>query len=369
MSRFGDRTLCLAMCGMIAATGACSEQAAPDGGGIETICGVENVEDMVKLPGSPWIIGSGIGDTFFQRGGLHLINEDTGTASRVELIIPADLVPQAPYDQCPAPADAMLFSAHGLSLMDNTDGSHRLFVVNHGRREAIEVFDVNNGEGGPQFQWIGCVPTPATAHSNAVAVRTDGSLVMSASTASDTPLPSFAQLAANPPDMSAVSSEGGQMPKGAVFIWRPEEGWSKVPDSELGGNNGIELSKDGQWAFVNSWPGASVTYMPLDPALGSAREIKLRFKPDNIRWSHDGKLVAAGHLADVPAVAACVMGDGTGCDLDYSAAQIDPESFAVTTLYDGKGTQDFGTATIALKTKKALWLGSVRSKCIARVTH
>jgi hypothetical protein len=65
----------LALAGSLAA---CAEkEAAQQAGPVEPdelICGVEHVEDMVQLPGTPWIVGSGIGGHFFQSGGLHLIN-------------------------------------------------------------------------------------------------------------------------------------------------------------------------------------------------------------------------------------------------------------------------------------------------------
>jgi len=356
------------MLALAATTASCSEEKAAEQAPVEPeeiICGVDNVEDMVALPGTPWIVGSGIGGLFFQSGGLHLINEDDHTAKKLTLDLSPGLKPRAPYDQCPGPADAGLFSAHGLSLVARDGGGYSLYAVNHGGRESIEVFDVTPTDGEPQFTWIGCVLTPDTAASNSVAARPDGSLVMSASGASDTPMPSFAEMA----ELVKAGKEMPAMsPMGAVFTWSRNAGWNRVPNSELEGNNGIELSKDGKWAWVNSWPSSSVTYMPLDPALGKSREVKLPFKPDNIRWSDDGKLVATGHLASEEDVGNCVLsGNAKSCAIDYMSASIDPDTFAVTQLFHGKGTERLGTATITLKTARNLWIGSVSSKCIGRV--
>ena len=63
---------------------------------------------------------------------------------------------------------------------------------------------------------------------------------------------------------------------------------------------------------------------------------------------------------------ACAM-EGGSCAVDYRAAAIDPETLAVTPLFTGKGTDRFGTATIGLLRHGTLWLGSVRSNCIAAV--
>lgn len=333
------------------------------------VCGVENVEDLVPLPDSRWIIGSGIGDRFFQNGALHLIDVQGGTASRLTPVVAQPARAEAPYDQCPGPARQ--FSAHGIALSANADGSHNLYVVNHGGRESIEVFKVTTTQDRPVLAWIGCVLTPPTATANSVAVRPSGELVMSATSASDHPVPSFHDMsvqAAGPQPGAMPTPEQMAQMRGAVFLWNRAEGWRKVPGSELLGNNGIELSKDGDWAYVNAWTGGSMTRLPLDPKLGTAREIKLDFKPDNIRWSDDGKLVATGHVATVGAVMACVMSDGSQCAVAYRAAEIDPDTLRVSTLFDGKGTDRFGTATIGLKTKGALWLGSVRSPCVAKVT-
>ncbi|MCB2060372.1 MAG: hypothetical protein R3E09_06245 [Novosphingobium sp.] len=334
----------------------------------ELICGFKNVEDMVALPDSPWIIGSGIGDTYFQKGGLHLFDRETATGRKLTLDMTPGLEARAPYDACPGPADPEQFSAHGIGLKANADGSHNLYVVNHGGRESIEIFEVSPGAKEPQFTWIGCIISPPNSTPNSVAARSDGSVVMSASYAGDFPMPSFAEIAKNGRPASSGDREKIKeaMKYGAVFIWSHGQGWAKVPNSVLLGNNGIELSADGKWAYVDSWPGASVTHMPLEPGLGKAHEIKLNFHPDNIRYAYNGKLVATGHAASGEEIGACVMST-SHCAIDYKSAEIDPETYEVTELFDGKGTKDFGIATIGLRTKEALWLGSVRSNCIARV--
>ncbi|MCB2048259.1 MAG: hypothetical protein KDE32_08535 [Novosphingobium sp.] len=335
----------------------------------QLICKFENVEDLVALPDSEWIIGSGIGNNFSQMGALHVFHEPTATGRKVLLDIPEGTRAQAPYDQCPGPPDPELFSAHGINLKANADGSHDLFVVNHGGRESIEIFRVTKGDSDPEFSWKGCILTPDTAAPNAVAARSDGSIVMSASGVADRPIPTSYQSA-----QSGFVMTDEQMAKaaqmdifGAVFTWSRDAGWKKVEQSELAGNNGIELARGGRWAFVNSHPGSSVTLMPLEAGLGKARQIPLSFHPDNIRYGFDGKLVATGHVATVSRVGICFMKNDPHCAIDYRAAEIDPQTLAVTEIFDGTGTRQFGMATIGLKTKDALWLGTARGDCIAKV--
>lgn len=350
-----------------AAMGAAQVQAAAPA--LETLCGADNVEDMVPVPGTRWIIGSGMGDRYFQGGGLHLIDTQRTTVRKLAPRITPAMKAAAPYDQCPGPVAVDHFSAHGLSLIATPDGSLKLYVVNHGGRESIEVFAVEKGPQEPVLTWIGCVLTPATAMSNSIAAHPDGSLVLSASNAGSAPFPSFYELSMRPPAAQGHEwdDQGGEAQLGALFAWTREKGWQEIPGSALPGNNGIELSRDGKWAFVNSWPGESVTRLPLDPTLGQPTTVKLGFKADNIRWSTDGTLIATGQLADVKHVIACTFGDGSGCAIGYRSVAIDPVTLEATPLYSGTGSNRFGAATVGVKASGSLWLGSLRSHCIARV--
>ena len=335
--------------------------AASGAAGPRLLCGVENVEDMVALPDSHWIIGSGMGDRMFQHGGLHLIDESRDRVSKAALTLSGPLVARAPYDQCPGPpGDA--FSAQGLGIRPHGDGTSTLYVVNHGGRESIEVFRVAKGRAAPRFDWIGCVLAPANSNPNAVSPRADGSFVMS--TAIDGELP--VEVA----DGGLRLKKGVKMTdlKGAVYQWSRAGGWAKIPGSELPLNNGVELSKDGKWVYAVSWPDASVTRLPVDPADGKASKVKLDFYPDNIRWTYDGRIAAAGQFNTTPErVDACNRTNDPHCAIDYRAAAIDPRTMTVKRLYEGKGTFRFGMATTALKTSHGLWLSAARSQCVAKV--
>lgn len=319
----------------------------------ELICDVENVEDMVALPDSDWIIGSGLGDAAFQSGALHLIDARANTAKRVALDLSPDQAPEPPYDACPAPPDATLFSAHGLSVRAEAAGRAQLFVVNHGGRESIEVFHVTRTASEPAFRWIGCIVAPELAHSiNAVAVGMSGRLVLSATAANGRGTPEQLFAGEN---------------TGAVYTWDSASGWAELEGSALPGNNGIELSDDERGVFVAAWADASVVYLPLAPEAGARRTIELDFYPDNIRRSYDGKLVVTGQVATLEEVSACVQANDPRCGIDYRSALIDPATFEANTLLDGEATAEFGLATVTLKTAHALWMGSARSQCIGKV--
>ena len=48
---------------------------------------------------------------------------------------------------------------------------------------------------------------------------------------------------------------------GELWEWHPSGGWKMVPDSEGQLPNGIEVSKDGKWYYVNLWGAAKVMRM------------------------------------------------------------------------------------------------------------
>jgi hypothetical protein len=96
-------------------------------GGLQFICGAEHPEDLAHLPGTRWMIASGLS----VGAGLKLLDREGHTATTLQWT-------SAPMD-----------------------GRYRLYVVNHGGRESIEIFDVAPGPGAPSLAWRGCVLKPA----------------------------------------------------------------------------------------------------------------------------------------------------------------------------------------------------------------
>ena len=136
-------------------------QAAEDGcdnfGEYSYICGPISAEDMVLVPGTKWVIASGFGEG----ASLYLVDSEQKTWTN---LYPAD-EPRArqnmkSYGACPGSPDPNSFVAHGLNIRAGADEHSTLYVVGHGEREAIEVFDVNTGGDVPVLTWTGCVMTP-----------------------------------------------------------------------------------------------------------------------------------------------------------------------------------------------------------------
>ena len=110
-------------------------------GNVQFICGLVGPEDLVAVPGSDWVIASGDAAP----GAITLIDVRQKTATP---LYPSAAVKQrldaVTYDSCPGPIDPEekdKFRAHGLALRPGRNSLHTSYVVHHGNRESIEVFE------------------------------------------------------------------------------------------------------------------------------------------------------------------------------------------------------------------------------------
>ena len=107
--------------------------------GLNFICGLQKPEDLVLIPGTRWLIASGMDPG----AGLHLI--DT-RAKRAQPLYASD-TPARPdrnrFASCPDPLDPRQAVLHGLSLRPAQAGHYTLYATNHGGRESIEAFDID----------------------------------------------------------------------------------------------------------------------------------------------------------------------------------------------------------------------------------
>ena len=123
--------------------------------GLRFVCGQSGPEDLVAVPGSAWLVASGYGP----EGGVNLIDTKASSSRR---LFPdpavAERLDRATYDSCPGPipaTDRKRFWTHGLYLKAGQNRIHTLYVVHHGSREAIEVFEFDARNQQPALTWIG----------------------------------------------------------------------------------------------------------------------------------------------------------------------------------------------------------------------
>ena len=311
------------------------------------VCGMKNPEDLVHVPGTRWIIASGMAAD----GALYLVDAREKSWSEV---YPGD-APRAHHDTktfgaCPGAPAREGFVTHGLSITPVAEGRSRLYVVVHGAREAVEVFDVDASGTTPVLTWRGCVPTPEAMEANSVASSADGALLVTIPLHKGIPI--GAALAGKP--------------TGGVYRWSPgDAGMTMVAGSELPYANGIEVSADGKEFYVASSGLAEVlAYSNTDPARLLRQSGPLAFIPDNLHAGPDGRLLTAGlNLAD----ASCgdvkqseefSLEEFASCPRPFTVVAVDPQSMQVNVIATGPANPRFSNITMALPVGDELWIGT-----------
>ena len=130
-------------------------QCDPDGD-VEFVCGPVSPEDLAAVPDSPWVVVSSMTDD----GRLYATDARDHTSRPIfPLDTSAPRHDTALYGACPGP-DTSGFRPHGLGLRPGDDGVHTLYVVRHGARESVEVFEIDARGEAPAATWVGCAVAP-----------------------------------------------------------------------------------------------------------------------------------------------------------------------------------------------------------------
>ena len=339
------------LAGSVAVAGA---DTCPASAEYEFVCGPQNAEDLVLVPDTKWIISSGMAPG----AALYLIDSEQKTWSTLyPAEAPLSRQDMATFGACPGSPDPNHFVTHGLALRPGESGHATLYVVGHGGREAIEVFDVDATGPSPVLTWTGCVEMPEGMAANSVASLSDGSLVATV------PLH---------PDKTIADAIAGKV-TGAVYRWSPgDSGFSIVEGTGLPYANGIEVSADGSEIFVVSSGLFTVTaFSNSNPARLLRATAPLTIVPDNLHRAADGSLVTAGLVADD---AACGNVHGpaefdlnafASCPRPFMAIAVDPRSMEHSVLATGSADQNFSNITMALEAGNAIWLGTFAGDRIA----
>ncbi len=84
---------------------------------------------------------------------------------------------------------------------------------------------------------------------------------------------------------------------GTVYVWTPGRASAELEAARLSGDNGIAASPDGKFVFVNAYGAKAVVRIAVDGKT-PPKTVDVGFRPDNIRWTPDGKLLATGQYIE-----------------------------------------------------------------------
>lgn len=313
-------------------------------GGLNFVCGPASAEDLVQVPGTHWIIGSGMSGNN-KAGMLHLINADNKTW---EILYPGpnpqNELDAKSYPSCAGAPDAKTFGAHGIAIREDAKKISTILAVNHGR-EAIEVFKLNSGGAKPMIRWIGCVPLDEHTSANSVAFLPGGGFVYTKYY-----------------DPKAPGGFGAMMERkitGGLFEWHPETGIKPIPGTELGGANGIVVSKDGKTIYAAAWGTHEIVRFSLSGGSVQKKSVPVDFFPDNLRWAPDGTILVAGQHSGPKGK------NGMPSFKGWTVAKVNPDTLKITEVAKDGGENPLQNVSVAIEVNGALWMGPFMGDRIA----
>ncbi len=319
-------TLELAVVCLVGSANSVAAQCAPDGD-VEFVCGPVSPEDLVRVPRSPWVLASGMEDD----GYLYAV--DTRDLTSRALFPTQTARPshdRETYGSCPGPVTGG-FRPHGVSLRPGDNGMHTLYVVRHGEREAIEVFEVDAGSASPGLVWVGCVVAPEGVSMNSVAALPDGGFVVT----------------------------HFQFPTGRLWEWQPGQGWAQVPGSDTAGPNGVVASEDGRWLYIGGWGTRSLIRLSRGQEPPEVNSVEVGHHIDNVRWAPDGSLLAAGHVGPTQASIGECLGQ-LRCDgVRSMVTRVDPERLTAQEIIRYPSNDLLILGTVAIEVGDEIWVGGI----------
>ena len=339
----------LAILGVVALCAVVRLLARPDAadcnapGDVQFVCGQAGPEDLALVPGAEWVIAGG--DTG-EDGALRLIKVSDRTTT---ILFPTgasrERFDTKRYQACPGPLDAeekrsLKFRTHGLSLRPGRNAVHTLYVVFHGKRESVEVFELDARVKPPALTWLGCVVAPEPIGLNAVVGLPDGGFIATNFMARGAETAGRARMLAGEDT-------------GELWEWHQGTGWKKIPGSETSGPNGVEISSDGRWLYVAAFGNQSLVRLSRGQTSIKRESVPLGFRVDNVRWAPDGSLFAAGPGGVAPTQTSNVV-------------KVDPRTLKVQALIRYPYNDTFRFGTVAIQVGNEIWLGSNRGERIAR---
>lgn len=323
-------------------TPAAPASCAPDGD-MHYVCGIEAVEDLVRIDETRWLLGSGLGGPD-RPGTLVLI--DT-RAKQAEILFPASGAKVAPdakrFPGCTTPPDPTKFNAHGIAIRPAGNGDKEFLVVNHGGREAIEFFRVGMGGSKPALTWLGCVLMPPDTSINSLDSLPDGG---------------FVATQFYVPSKGGIGAVFAREITGGLLEWHPGGPVTRIAGTELSGANGILLADGGRVMYVAAWGTRELVRFERTGDTVTRRVVPMDFAPDNLRLTRDGKLLVAGQKF-------VARREGPAGLDGWTVAVVDPETLAVTKLREVDGTAPFQGVSSALEVGDDIWVGPFRGDRIA----
>lgn len=313
-------------------------------GAMDILCGTRSPEDLEPTPDGKSIIVS----QFVNAGrggsaGAGIVLFDPAKKTYTKMTVSVEPLQTWGDPRCPGAIGGALVP-HGISLIRRTDGKWQLDVVNHGGRESIEMFELRRAAGSWALAWHGCVVSGQAF--NDVAALPNGGFYATHPTALQTP------------GFDLFSGK----PSGYVSSWMPGTAETELTGTRFGYPNGVVAGPDGRYIYYNAWTAKEVHKYDLKEHK-DAGVVKLDFMPDNLTWTKNKHLLAAGV---VNARGECPPGSGKPCIQAWGIAGIDPATMDANNFdLNDKGAVISGVS-VALQMGNFVYVGAFQGDRLVR---
>jgi hypothetical protein len=329
-------------------------------GDITPMCQFKNPEDIEVLPDQKSLLISQMGNMDGSKPG-NLVVYDT-VSGVISTLFPASIIepskaPDWGDKSCPGiPGDE--FAPHGISLKQRDDGQLQLAVINHGGRDSVEMFSVQQDGGHWQLQWRGCVVPEDGTFMNDVALLGNGGFV--ATHMFDKRDPVFWGGS-----VGMLKAQFG-VETGYVFEWQPDAGFRILEESRGPFLNGVEISPDNNTVYASVSAGREIR--KLDRKTGKKLGAADVVHADNMTWDAAGQLLAVAAGGSISEQMDCLKTPGQTCGFEFTIYRINPDDMSSEVVFKHQGAP-MGAGTVARQLGDFLYIGSFSSDRIVRVPY
>ena len=144
-----------------------------------------------------------------------------------------------------------------------------------------------------------------------------------------------------------------------MYEWSVDSGWNQVPGSETQGPNGIEISDDGKWFYIAGWGSQSLIKLSRGQAEFKRSSVGVSHHIDNLRWSIDGSLLAAGHIGSLPSSIFECLNQRECVGVSSRVTRVDVNNLTARQIIDYPSNPSFLLGTVAIEVGDEIWVGGI----------
>jgi hypothetical protein len=303
---------------------------------------MQSPEDIAIAPGGDYLLLSELGNMGEYPGRILAFNVSDESWKPIypvdEFTLPTQLQGDPACTRPPGPE----MSPHGTHLVQLEDGSWRYLVVNHRGRETVELFSLEqNAKGEPQLAWQGCIYPAANTLINDVVGLANGEVI-------------YTRMF-GPEDFLRDTKGIAGFDSGDVWRWSPNTGLHRLPGTDGALTNGIEISADERYIFINQYMDKEVHKYDLQTErLAATADVA---HVDNSAWGPDGRLWLTRHKMEPTVYLACTKDHKRTCGMEFEVVALNPDTMETKVIFNHQGPP-MGAATVATPHRDKVYLGS-----------